>query len=353
MSSDLKAVIGNYFTDVNFEVQTIKIGLINDTYLIKTAQGNYILQQINHEVFQDVPGLMGNMAEVLSHLRQSKVTINDQYPTLVKTHAGETFLKHEEHYWRLMSQVPDSISYFSCKNTTMLKRGIASMTRFQQALWGFPVEKLVETIPNFHNLLARFETFKQAVAEDAVGLVKDVQAEVDELLSLEDWIQDTHKKMLTLPDRVTHHDLKFNNILFDSQDQALCLVDYDTIMPGKIVNDFAEFIRTAVVNLPEDDPKYLDLRINQEYLEILLDDYLEAMNGYLTQEEMEALMIAPSCLTLMLSIRFYTDFVQGSKYFKVDYRLHNRDRGRNQLQLFKLLESSTLRSSASASCNMV
>lgn len=346
MSGDLTAVVGSYLPGLKFDSQTIKIGLINDTYLIKSELGNYILQQINHEVFQDISGLMNNLELTLEHLRSSEVTSKDGYPELIRTADNQIFLEDNQKFWRLMSQVPDSISYFKCKNTEMLKQGLASMSRFQQALWDFPVDQLVETIPNFHNLEVRFQAFKQAIEEDSVGLVRDVEAELNEILSLEEWIRDTHQLMQSLPNRVTHNDLKFNNILFNSSDQALCLVDYDTIMPGKIVDDFAELIRTAVVNLPEDDPNYQGLAIHREYLEILLSEYLVSMDSYLLPEEKEALRIAPSCLTLMLSIRFYTDFIRGSKYFKIDYRLHNRDRGQNQLQLFRLLEDSILRSSA-------
>ena len=48
----------------------------------------------------------------------------------------------------------------------------------------------------------------------------------------------------SIPLRITHNDTKINNILFDQSNNALCVIDLDTVMPGSALYDFGDAIRT-------------------------------------------------------------------------------------------------------------
>ena len=80
-----------------------------------------------------------------------------------------------------------------------------------------------------------------------------------------------------IPRRITHNDTKFNNILFDSDDNPLCVIDLDTVMPGYIHYDFGDAIRTAVHDF-EGDQTYTEKRghnfaLNATFDEINAEDY--------------------------------------------------------------------------------
>lgn len=58
-----------------------------------------------------------------------------------------------------------------------------------------------------------------------------------------------------LPLRVTHNDTKINNVLFDPDtDDALVVIDLDTVMPGLVGHDFGDAIRFAANYVEEDSP---------------------------------------------------------------------------------------------------
>ena len=55
------------------EIRPLGSGLINDTYKVVTAEAgapDYVLQRINHAIFQDVDGLQRNIEVVTSHIRR-------------------------------------------------------------------------------------------------------------------------------------------------------------------------------------------------------------------------------------------------------------------------------------------
>jgi hypothetical protein len=65
-----------------------------------------------------------------------------------------------------------------------------------------------------------------------------------------------------LPMRITHNDTKFNNILFDETEHAMSIVDLDTVMPGSILFDFGDAIRTGANTAIEDEKDLSKVDIN-------------------------------------------------------------------------------------------
>ena len=62
------------------EIKALTSGLINQTYLVKTAdenEPNYVLQRINNNIFCDVDMLQHNIEVVTNHIRQKLVAANE------------------------------------------------------------------------------------------------------------------------------------------------------------------------------------------------------------------------------------------------------------------------------------
>ena len=50
-----------------------------------------------------------------------------------------------------------------------------------------------------------------------------------------------------------HNDPKTNNILIDKKTKKhICLIDLDTVMPGTILYDYGDAIRSIILNCNED-----------------------------------------------------------------------------------------------------
>jgi len=57
-----------------------------------------------------------------------------------------------------------------------------------------------------------------------------------------------------IPERVTHNDTKFNNVMLDVlTGEAMCVVDLDTVMPGCALYDFGDMVRSATNSAAEDE----------------------------------------------------------------------------------------------------
>ena len=135
-----------------------------------------------------------------------------------------------------------------------------------------------------------------------------------------------------LPRRIAHCDTKLNNILFDADGSILCVIDLDTTMPGFVLSDFGDFIRTAASTAPEDEPDTSRVRVDMDIFRAFARGYIGSAT-FLTPLERELLPYGAQMLTYMQTVRFLTDYINGDTYYKIKYPEHNLVRTRNQLAL--------------------
>lgn len=325
-------------------------GHINDTFLIKQneegKEARYILQRMNHEVFKDPVGLMRNVAGVTRFLR-NKIAEHGGDPdretlNLVSTVDGAVFYRDSNgNYWRTYLFIAGATCYNLVEKPEDFYQSGKAFGHFQRMLADYPAKELVETIPGFHDTPKRFETFKQAVAEDVCGRAAQVQDEIQFVL---DRAADmgVAKDMLTageLPLRVTHNDTKLNNIMIDdATGEALCIIDLDTIMPGLSIFDFGDSIRFGANTAEEDETDLSKVSLSLPLFEIYTKGFLEGCGGSLTEAEKKMLPMGAKLMTLECGIRFLTDYLQGDTYFKIHREHHNLDRTRTQFELVADME---------------
>ena len=140
-----------------------------------------------------------------------------------------------------------------------------------------------------------------------------------------------------LPERVTHNDTKFNNVMIeDATGEGICVIDLDTVMPGLALYDFGDMIRTATSPAQEDERDLAKVRMQFPMFEALVRGYLTTASEFLTRAEKQFLAFSGELITFEIGVRFLTDFLEGDTYFKVHREGHNLDRCRTQ---FKLVES--------------
>ena len=325
-------------------------GHINDTFrVIREGDGGeerYILQRMNHEVFKDPVGLMGNVSGVTTFLRK-KIVENGGDPdretlNLVPTVDGAVFYRDSSgNYWRVYLFIANATCYNLVEKPEDFYQSGKAFGHFQRLLADYPAAELVETIPGFHDTPKRFETFKQAVAEDICGRAGRVQEEIRFVM---DRAADmgVAKEMLAagrLPLRVTHNDTKLNNIMIDdATGEALCIIDLDTIMPGLSIFDFGDSIRFGANTAEEDETDLSKVSLSLPLYETYTRGFLEGCGGSLTEQEKQMLPMGAKLMTLECGMRFLTDFLQGDTYFKIHREDHNLDRTRTQFGLVADME---------------
>ncbi len=336
------------------DVKPMGEGLINDTYKVFVEgfdKPKYVLQRINNAIFQDVDMLMDNINKVTHHIRNKGKNTLRFYPTksnksyylseispLPTVGRNDTKIDGEK-YWRLMDFVPDSITYQAVTPEYSYIAG-KSFGEFESLLADLN-EPLGEIIPDFHNIEFRLKQLRDAVAEDRVGRVKEVQYYLDEIFKREEkmTIGERLFREGKLPKRVCHCDTKVNNMLFDKDGNVLCIIDLDTVMPSFVFSDYGDFLRTAANTGLEDDPNLDNIDFNMEIFKVFTRGYLEGTKGFLLPIEKENLPYAALLFPYMQTVRFLADYINGDTYYKIKYPEHNLVRTKAQWRLFERAEA--------------
>ena len=345
-SDRLKNIVFQFISpDDNVEIKPLGKGHINDSYKVGSKGNEYVLQRINHHIFKNVPELQDNIFRVTNHIREKLeargvTEIERKVLTLIPTHVGALYFKEDSgDYWRLMDYIKESKSYDEINPELAYRAGMA-FGEFQKMLADLPGDPLFETIPNFHNMEARLETFRASVKankagrlKEVAGLVKEIEDRAEEMCSPERMYREG-----ILPKRTNHCDTKVNNILFDENDQVLCVVDLDTVMPGYVLSDFGDFIRTGANTGAEDDRNLENVTVDLAIFEGYARGYLKNAASFLTDVEIGYLAFGAKLLTYMQMVRFFTDYIDGDTYYKIAYPDHNLVRTKAQFKLLQSLE---------------
>lgn len=331
------------------EISPLKKGHINDTFVSrwshKGCQSSYLHQRINHHVFPDVPGLMHNIVKVIDHVNE-KIAAG-LYPyqtlTLIPTISGQSYiLAPTGNFWRTYTLVPNASSRDICPSSEQARVAAELCGTFQRMLDDCNVADFKVVIPNFHNSIFRYTQLAEAKAQDVCKRVSQAQDALEFAASRQARSTASMNTILSaaVPVRVTHNDLKFNNVLFDNRtSQPLALVDLDTCMPGSLLCDFGDLVRNTSVPAAEDEPDISKIAIDLSYFEAITTGYCTGLGQSLTPSEWDLLHYAPQLLTLTIGIRFLCDFLSGDTYFKTDYPEHNLVRARAQFQIVKSMET--------------
>lgn len=325
--------------------EVLASGHINDTYLIRTTKKPYfVLQRVNHMVFKDVVGLISNKVKVSKHLQKKMAYLSENelkrhVLSFVKTNREEYYYIDEDgNYWNMMIYIDDSMTYETVNNEEIAYEGGKLFGQFLNLTSDFEATKLVEVIPNFHNMSFRYTQFEDALlvastqrleqAKSCIKMVQDSKVEMHIIQNLKDSGE--------IKLRVTHNDTKISNALFDLNNKGLCVIDTDTVMPGIVHYDFGDAIRT-ICNSAAEDEKNLDLvNFNLVFYKAYVKGFQEEMKSALSPIEIKYLPLGAKTMIFIMAIRFLTDFLNGDIYYKTDYPEHNLDRAKNQ---FKLIES--------------
>ena len=326
--------------------EEIKVGNVNKTYKVtfegpdpknpgQTRLKSYMVQAVNTFAFKNPVQVMDNIDKVTEYIHAkdpNRCALHFHH-----TADRKTYVFDKSGFWRLFNYIP-SVTYSATENLQVIRNAGLAFGNFQMMLSDFDASQLHETIPDFHNTIKRYEQLEKEVAADPVDRVKEVRQEIEWLESVKEQACKLTQLQMEgiLPLRVTHNDTKINNVLFDAQtDDALVVIDLDTVMPGLVGHDFGDAVRFAA-NLVEEDSTEADKAgVNMEIFRAFAEGFLSKTAKSLTQPEIDTLALSCFALTCELSTRFLADYIAGDVYFKTNYDEHNLVRARCQIALAK------------------
>lgn len=350
MSIRLEEIFDSFKTDGSYlSGEPYGSGHIHDTFRVETAEkdkDDYILQKLNNKVFKNIPELQNNIERVTIHLKNklSRIPGSDikrECLSLISSKDGKSWIVDKEgNFWRMYIFISRHHSYNIVDSADKAFEGGKAIGRFQAMLSDMPGGPLFETIPWFHNIEKRLDTFYLKIKENPAGRVESVADEIEHFLKRAEEM----KIILSLgregkiPIRITHNDTKFNNILLDENDKALCVIDLDTVMPGYVHYDFGDAIRTAANPASEDETDLSKVKVDIDRFRAYSEGYLSETGNTLNDTEKEYLAFAPRLITYTIALRFLTDYIDGDNYFKIHYKGQNLQRARTQLKLVMSME---------------
>ena len=329
-------------------VSVNRTGHINSTFIITVEDGRrYTLQILNTAIFKNPVGVMENILAVTEHIRAGLAAEggDTERGTLrvVRTRDGALGYEDAEgRFWRAYEFVEKVVCRVTVDSPETFARVGEAFGDFQRRLADFDASRLCEAIPNFHNTKKRYADFLAAVERNAAGRADSVAEEIQ-------FITDrAHKCALIvdglesgeLPLRVTHNDTKLSNILLDEvTEEAVCIIDLDTVMPGASLYDFGDSIRSGASSAAEDEPDLGKVHFLPDMFKAYAAGFIRGTGGALTAKELEMLPDGGYTITLEQAIRFLGDYLDGDTYYHIEYPEHNLVRARTQLKLVADMEA--------------
>jgi Ser/Thr protein kinase RdoA (MazF antagonist) len=328
------------------EIRPLGEGLINDTFFVETTghSPNYILQRKNKNIFTNIPAMMDNIHKVTSHLKK-KITEKGGNPlrealTVTPTVDGQLFYKDkDEEYWAACLFIEDTITFHTADSPYLAMQGGKGIGKFQLMLADMK-EPLADILPGFHNIRYRFGQWDEVLKNDPVKRKSALSKEIE-------WIESRREEMLEfwskvesgeIPTRITHNDTKISNILFDKEDNVLCVIDLDTVLSSTCLNDYGDAIRSYTNNGLEDDENLNNVFIKMDIFENYTKGYLSEAIYFLTQPEIDHLAFSSRYITFEQVLRFLMDYIDGDNYYKVKNEKHNLIRTHAQYKLLQSIE---------------
>lgn len=322
------------------EILENSTGLINKTYIVITSNKKYIIQKINQSVFKNPLSVMYNIKVVIEHLRKYKKDC--ELLKLISTKAGNYYLVNNGDVYRCYNYLNDSIFYNNIKNNKQLYEMGKTIGLFHYELLDLNPNQLEITIPNFHDTDIRYDALINSYLNSDIYKQQEV-FELYEFINNE--IKNTiniNKLVLNneLKQKIVHNDTKLNNFVFSkSTNKAKCLIDLDTVMPGSILFDFGDALRSAGSSINEECFDFDQIDFSTVNFVYFVIGYFEIMENHLEEKEIELLYDSIFMITIECGMRFLTDYLDGDKYFSVKMPKHNLLRAKNQLLLAKKLKN--------------
>lgn len=331
----MNQILASYGLTGECKLSPLGNGLINHTSLVECNGKKYVLQQINQQVFHKPEDIAGNIGLLKDYLQTQHPGYLFVAP--LSTLAGDAFVIMEGQHYRLFPFIDGSHTLEVAAEPTQAWEAARQFGRFTRMLDGFDASRLRLTLPDFHNMPLRYDQFKQALRKgnpERINSTRDESAFLQsQYVIAGEWLQRMHQFSV----RVTHHDTKISNVLFDENGKGLCVIDLDTVMPGYFISDVGDMMRTYLSPVSEEEADTDKIIIRREFYQAIVDGYGSEMNDLLNDTERSAFLFAGKFMIYMQALRFYTDYLNDDIYYGSRYEGHNLVRARNQVVLLQRL----------------
>jgi thiamine kinase-like enzyme len=313
-------------------------GNVNDSLRVRLESGRqYLLQRLSPAVFSKPARIMDNLQRVTDHLHRQlrkKNTCFIQIPELIFSPAGAgSFKDREGGYWRLLTWIENSRT-LPVPDSPAQGREIGLLLGcFHHLLATLDPGALHDPLPGFHQTPGYLRQYDRVCRQHpslnrqesrCAAMIKEYRGRAD--------ILERYRNILTRS--IIHGDPKAGNFLFArDRDIAISLIDLDTVMPGLLLYDLGDCLRSCCNPAGEEIEDPAGVVFDGEMFAALLGGYCVQALDLLNAKDRELMVDAAFLISFELGLRFFTDHLAGNSYFKVNRPAQNLQRALIQFHL--------------------
>lgn len=331
----MEEILKHYFENIDqIVVNPISSGWINSTYEINQQGKKYILQKINTKVFPYPEIISNNIQQVSTHLKAKNYP--KQLIEIIPDLKGNLLAVENEETWRLTSYISNSVCFDKVESAEQAYEAAKTISQFHSFILDLDIKQIHPSIDGFLDYQKRMQDFNVALQNASEERLQETKYEINYILDNASKVKEY--LAIDFPKRVVHADAKLSNFLFNSENhsQAIALIDWDTIMPGNILCDFGDMIRTYANLKQEDDPTAENI-FESSYYEAVKRGFLEHLKNDLQTVEVENMDFVAYIVIYIQAVRFLGDYLNNDVYYSITYPKQNLNRTINQINLLKAL----------------
>jgi|WetSurMetagenome_2_1015567.scaffolds.fasta_scaffold16507_3 hypothetical protein len=327
-------------------------GNIHDTFLVTVAseaEEHFILQRMNTVVFWQPERVMRNVRTVTEHVRErlehaplSSGRRWEMPRVLPAEDARDHWIDPGGSFWRASSFIEAARSFDTVLDPGHAREVGIALGTFHGLISDLKAEELADTLPGFHITPGYLRHYDEVLA--GKGAPRSPEGEycvrfVNARRGFAHVLEGAKARGL-LHLRPIHGDPKVNNVLIDmATNQAVSIVDLDTVKPGLVHYDIGDCLRSCCNPLGEEAGQWEAVRFEPDLCRTILDGYLSSAAAFLKEYDYDYLYDAVRLIAFELGLRFFTDYLEGNVYFKAGHAEHNLVRALVQFKLTESIES--------------
>jgi Ser/Thr protein kinase RdoA (MazF antagonist) len=313
------------------------------------AAPHFILQRLNTRVFRRPDLVMANLLTVTSHMHRRLETHPLSPPRRWEVPRVLLTRDHQDHFidthgsfWRALSFIDNVQTFDLIHNLDHAWEVGFALGLCHNLLSDLPAAQLADTLPGFHITPHYLKQYDEILAQASACSSPEIRYAshwVEARRSLVP-VLERAKAQGKLTVRPTHGDPKVNNVLLDAiTGQAVSLIDLDTVKPGLVHYDIGDCLRSGCNLLGEETDRWETVRFDLGVAHAILQGYLSQAREFLSSTDWDYLFDAIRLIAFELGLRFFTDYLAGNVYFKVNHSEHNLVRALVQFKLTESIES--------------
>jgi len=279
-------------------VRRFGTGLINSTYCVISARGDFVLQRL-HDVVRDAA--VEDMHVVTEHLASRGMRV----PRLIPAKDGRLVIHdHVGGRWRLYEFIAGRV-LDAVQSLDMAAEAARLVGEMHRHLRGLAYEPR-GSIPHFHDtvyVLDRLREVTPQLPKNLLATAEDILATLPGLIVTDADVREDKQ--------VIHADLKISNVLFADTDRAVGIIDFDTLLLGFRAIDLGDAFRSWCNLTDEDDPK---ATFDQEVFRAAIAGYEQGWSAPVGPEGRQLFLRATAQIAYELASRFLIDVVE-DRYF--------------------------------------